>query len=277
MIILKSKPREYVHASKIEEIMRLEAQAKALESTFERELTLLDLHPGMRVLDAGCGTGAKTRKIALKVKPGHVVGVDIDPIFISYAKQFAQNEAIKNIQFEEGNIENLSFDDTVFDVTYCSLVLMHVHNPVKTLIELKRVSKPGGYVAVSDNDDGGIIAFPNSPKFFKLWNQFGELAMKRGEDRHIGRQLYSFMSQAGLQAISIHPLPLYATYQNPSMLEMLVSVPLQILEQEQEEMIQSGVATAQEFEEARQEVHLALTNPGAFVMGINFFATGKVI
>ena len=276
MIILKPKPHSYVHASKLEEISRLEAQAKAFEVIFEKELNLLNLKPGMKVLDAGCGTGAKTRKIALRVKPEQVFGVDLDPVFIQHAKQFAQNKAIKNIRFEVGNIDDLTFNDALFDLTYCSLVLMHVHNPVNTLIELKRVTKPDGYITVSDNDDGGIITFPNSPKFFKLWNTYGELAKKRGEDRHIGRQLFSLMSQAGLHSIKIYPLPLYATQQNPSMLQILASVPLQILHQEQEEMLQAGIATPQDFEEASNEVHSILKNPGAFIMGITFFAIGRV-
>ena len=277
MIILKSKPRLYVHASKIEEISRLEAQAKALEVIFEKELNLLNLKPGIQVLDAGCGTGAKSRKIALRVKPGQVFGIDLDPVFIKHAKEFAQNKGIKNIRFEVGNIDDLRFNDALFDLTYCSLVLMHVYNPVNTLIELKRVTKPGGYVTVSDNDDGGIIAFPNSPKFFTLWNKYGELAKNRGEDRHIGRQLFSLMSQAGFHSIKIYPLPLHATQENPSMLQMLVSVPLQILQQEREEMIQVGLATAQDFEEAIKEVQLTLKNPGAFIMGITFFSIGRVI
>jgi ubiquinone/menaquinone biosynthesis C-methylase UbiE len=156
MIILKPKPRLYVHAGKIEEISRLEAQANVFEVTFEKQLNLLNLKSGMQVLDAGCGTGAKTRKIALRVKPGQVFGVDIDPLFIKHAKQFAQNKSIKNIRFEVGNIDDLRFKDALFDLTYCSLVLMHVQNPVNTLIELKRVTKLGGYVTVSDVDNYGI-------------------------------------------------------------------------------------------------------------------------
>jgi len=84
---LSDKPREYVHAGSIEEALRLEAQAKAPGKIVERELEILGLKPNMKVLDAGCGTGAVTRKIALKVHPEEVIGVDIDPLFINEAKK----------------------------------------------------------------------------------------------------------------------------------------------------------------------------------------------
>ena len=104
----------------------------------------------MNVLDAGCGTGAVTRRMAAKVSPGEAHGVDVDSLFIDEARKLAANEEISNIRFSLGDIDNLKFDDSTFDVSYCRLVLMHVKNPVKTVTELKRVTKRGGIVAVSD-------------------------------------------------------------------------------------------------------------------------------
>lgn len=59
--ILNSKPKEYVHAGKLEEVARLEAQDKALSRILDKEFEILGLKPGMNVLDGGCGTGAVTR------------------------------------------------------------------------------------------------------------------------------------------------------------------------------------------------------------------------
>ena len=160
--------RKYVHAGSIEEVARLEAQAKAFEEQLESELRILDLKPRMKVLDAGCGTGAITRKIASKVFPEQACGVDIDPVFISEAKKLAANDHINNVSFDLGNIDSLAFDNGTFDLSYCRLVLMHAKNPVKTVTELKRVTKKGGIVAASDTDDGGVILFPAAPKFSAL-------------------------------------------------------------------------------------------------------------
>jgi ubiquinone/menaquinone biosynthesis C-methylase UbiE len=267
---------KYVHAGKLEEVVRLEAQAKAFGRLLEKEFEIVGLKPGIKVLDAGCGTGAVTRRMAAKVSPGEVHGIDIDSLFISEAKKLATNEGIKNIGFELSDVDDLKHDDGTFDVSYCRLVLMHVKNPVKTVTELKRVTKKGGIVAVSDNDDGGVITYPEMPKMMDMWAKYGRSAKTRGEDRYIGRQLFSIFSQVGLSPITIYPLPIHATQQTPEMLKMLVSVPVQIVEQCKETMMKEGLVTAEHYEEAMKEVRAFLSHQGAFAMGLTFLAVGKV-
>jgi ubiquinone/menaquinone biosynthesis C-methylase UbiE len=271
------RPREYVYAGKPEEAMRLEAQAKAFEKIIEKELQILDLKPNMKVLDAGCGTGAVTRKMASKVHPEEAYGIDLDPLFISEAKKTALSEGIKNAKFELGNIDGLTYDDGMFDLSYCRLVLMHVRSPVKTIAEFKRVTKKGGIVAASDVDDGAILAFPEAPRFFDLLSRLGRFARTRGIDRYVGRKLFSLFSEAGLESVNIYPLPAYATQQNPDALKMLVSVSTQIAEQDKDAMIREGATTAKDYEEAMQEVQLMLKHPGAFAMGMTFLAVGRVV
>jgi len=267
---------KYVHAGKLEEVVRLEAQAQAFGRLLEKEFEIVGLKPGMKVLDAGCGTGAVARRMAAKVSPGEVYGIDIDSLFISEAKKLATNEGIKNIGFELGNVDDLKHYDGTFDVSYCRLVLMHVKNPIKTVTELKRVTKKGGIVAVSDNDDGGVITYPEMPKMMDMWAKYGRSAKTRGEDRYIGRQLFSIFSQAGLSPITIYPLPIHATQQTPEILKMLVSVPVQIMELCKETMVKEGLVTAEYYEEAMKEVQAFLSHPGAFAMGLTFLVVGKV-
>lgn len=274
--ILNSGSKEYVHAGKLDEVARLEAQGKALSGILDKEFEVLGLRHGMNVLDAGCGTGVVTRKMAKKVSPGEAYGVDIDSLFIDEARKLAANEGINNIRFGLGDIDNLKFDDGIFDVSYCRLVLMHVKNPVKTVTELKRVTKKGGIVAVSDSDDGVVVVYPEMSKIMDLYSKYGRWAKMRGEDRYIGRQLFSIFSQAGLSQIQIFPFPNHATQQNPEMLKTLVSVPLQIAELGKDTMIKQGLMTAEEYAEAMKEVHIFLAHPGAFAMDLSFLAVGKI-
>ena len=111
-------PRKYIHAGKIEEAKRLEAQAEALQGKTERELQMIGIKPGMTVLDAGCGTGAVSRMIAQKVSPGIVHGIDIDPVFISEAQKLAASKGIDNIKFDLGDVNKLKFKDNTFDLIY---------------------------------------------------------------------------------------------------------------------------------------------------------------
>jgi ubiquinone/menaquinone biosynthesis C-methylase UbiE len=273
---LTDESRKYFLAGSLEEVVRLEAQAKALEEVLENELRILDLKPNMKVLDAGCGTGAFTRKIASKVFPEQACGVDIDPVFVSEANKLAGNEHIANVRFEIGNIDSLKYESGTFDLSFCRLVLMHVKNPVKTVAELKRVTKKGGIVAASDTDDGGLITFPETPKFSALWAKYGQRAMRRGENRHIGRQLYSIFSESGLNPVNIYPFPVYSTKQTPETLKMLISVRVQIIQSDIDAMIREGLTTKEEYEDALKEISQMPSHPGALVMGLFFLAVGKV-
>jgi ubiquinone/menaquinone biosynthesis C-methylase UbiE len=273
---LSNQPKKYSFGGKPEEVQRLEAQGRAYGRLLDKEMEFLSLKPGMRVLDAGCGTGVVTRRMAIKVSPGEVQGVDMDSLFIEEARKIAVKKGVSNIKFSVGNADDLKFEDDVFDLSYCRLVLMHVKDPLKTVAELKRVTRSGGTVAISDQDDGGILVYPELPKMMYMFSKYGSLAKMRGEDRFIGRKLFSIMERAGLSPITIYPFPIYATQQNPEMLKMLVSVPVQIVESSKDDMINHGLTGAEDYPEAVKEVQEFLNYPGAFVMGITFLAVGKV-
>jgi ubiquinone/menaquinone biosynthesis C-methylase UbiE len=271
---MSDKPRTYGWAGLPEEVQRLEAQAKSMEAILNRELQIMKLTSNQRILDAGCGSGAVTRKIAQHVSPGEAVGIDIDPIFLENAKKLAENEGIKNIRFKLGNIDNLSYEDEYFDGSYCRLVLMHVNDPVHSVGELARVTKRGGFVAVADNDDGVVISYPHAPKFQKLWRLYGQRAKEKGENRYIGRELYSIFSEAGLGSIQIFPFPMFATQDNPEVLRGLVSIPMEIIAISKDDMVDEGRFSEKEYLEMVEEVEETLSHPGGFAMGMSFFAVG---
>jgi ubiquinone/menaquinone biosynthesis C-methylase UbiE len=271
---LSDKPREYDWAGLPLEVQRLEAQAKSMEMVVLKELELMRLKPNMKVLDAGCGTGAITRKIAQIISPGEAYGLDIDPFFIENAKKIAELANVKNIRFDTGNIDDLSFEDGLFDKTYCRFVLMHVNDPAHTVKELSRVTKKAGTVHVSDTDDGALVVYPPVPKFQELWMKFGQRSKENGMNRYIGRELYSIFSKAGLKSIQILPIPIYSTQDNPTVLKHLASIHMDILAQSKENMVEEGWLTEHEFIKMVDEVENALRHPGAFVMGLSFLATG---
>jgi len=276
VVHLSDEPRTYGWAGLPEEAKRLEAQAAAMNPILERELDILSLSPKMKILDAGCGTGAVTRKIAQIVSPGEVVGFDMDALFLETARKLAEIENINNARFELGNIDDIPYNDGYFDKAYCRLVLMHVNDPVKSVRELARVTRHGGLVAVSDNDDGVIISFPHAPKFQELWSRYGQRAREKGENRYIGRELFSIFSEAGLSSIQVYPFPLYATMENPVLLRGIVSVPMDVIGISKDAMVEEGWFTEADYLEMVDEVESAFSHPGGFVLGMSFFATGVV-
>ena len=120
------------------------------EGVIQRAIDWLEIPLGSRGLDAGCGEGSLTLMLAEMVgADGHITGVDIEPYFLSYAKEqaFGQNMS-ERVSFERSDIENLKFADGSFDWMWsvdCGCYNCGDH--LKVLKEFARVVKPGGFVA----------------------------------------------------------------------------------------------------------------------------------
>ena len=270
------KPQRYVRGGESEEASRLETQAKIMNPLLEKQFEIMGLKPNMKVLDAGCGSGAITRLIARKVFPEEVVGLDMDPSFIEEARRLAESEGIENIRFDIGNIEDLSYDDGSFDLSYCRFVLMHVNDPVKAVSELKRVTREGGSVAGSEPDDGTVIFFPPLPKFEELGSIFYDYCKEIGINRFMGRELFATFSQAGFNSTDVHPLPMSFTQRYPDILKRAIYNWPHLLKTRKEGMISHGFITSEYFDEVLKEVDVWLKHPGSFLMGNMIFAIGKV-
>ncbi|MFW9910267.1 MAG: class I SAM-dependent methyltransferase [Candidatus Thorarchaeota archaeon] len=273
---MTNRESDYVKRGTEEEVMRLELQAVAVSEIIDKEIEAMNIQSGMSILDAGCGSGAITRRFAKKAHPAKVTGVDFDKLFLERARSIAEDEDIDNVEYESGDIDNLTYSDESFDLTYCRLVLMHVKNTVDTVKELRRVTKKGGIVAVSDQDDDAVIIHPYMPKAMELWRRYGQWAKKMKMDRYIGKQLFSILSQAGLERVKIFPFSMYRTQETPEQLKMLVSVPVQIIEGSKEELLKDGVLTEEEFDLSLKETESFGKHPGAFVMVTFFLAIGYV-
>ena len=127
-----------------------------MESGMQRQvIAALDLDAPLAVLDAGCGTGALTRKIfdAMPGGPGRrVVGVDAAEAMIRIAQRKAGNR--DGLLFEAALAESLPHHGGCFDRVVSTLFFHHLHYALKVraLDELWRVLRPGGRGVVLDVD-----------------------------------------------------------------------------------------------------------------------------
>lgn len=103
----------------------------------------LDLAPGLRWLDVGCGTGALLEAVVEGARPSSVWGVDTSEEFTAAAGLHLGGKA--NVRVADG--ENLPFDDEDFDVVVSGLALNFIPDPLAAASEWRRVTKPGGVVS----------------------------------------------------------------------------------------------------------------------------------
>jgi len=114
------------------------------------DLERLEVEPGHRVLDAGCGEGRHC--FGCLSRGARVVGFDLDFDSMRDASKRLRKEAAAANSFGEmtqGNIFQLPFDNASFDRVICSEVMEHVHDYKGAAAELARVTKPGGRIAVT--------------------------------------------------------------------------------------------------------------------------------
>jgi ubiquinone/menaquinone biosynthesis C-methylase UbiE len=121
-------------------------------------LDLVEIEPGMNILDVGCGTGSLT--IAAKQKQGvegKVVGVDPSSNMVNLAQGKAEKAGV-TIDFQVGVIEKLDLPDDQFDLVLSSLMMHHLPEELKLtgLEEVLRVLKPAGKLLIIELDPGAF-------------------------------------------------------------------------------------------------------------------------
>jgi arsenite methyltransferase len=113
--------------------------------------TLGRLEADERVLDLGCGAGTDTLIAAQMVGPeGRVVGIDMTPEMLAKARAAAEEMAVRNIDFVEGEVERLPFEDETFDVVISNGVIDLIPDKDAVFAEIGRVLVPGGRIQIAD-------------------------------------------------------------------------------------------------------------------------------
>ncbi len=112
--------------------------------------------PGEIILDLGCGRGRETFAAALQAgASGKAYGLDLTKAMVDVATAAAdaspdvQNGSMQ-VEFVQGDIENLPFADQMFDVIISSCVINHARDKERVYREIYRILKPGGRFIVAD-------------------------------------------------------------------------------------------------------------------------------
>ena len=117
--------------------------------SIEALAAFMDLKPGMRLLDVGCGVGGPARYFAER---GCVVtGIDLTEEFVRTAKELTKLLKLSEAaQFQQGSALELPFESRAFDACYMVHVGMNIKDKPLLFREVGRAIRPGGRFAIFD-------------------------------------------------------------------------------------------------------------------------------
>lgn len=104
------------------------------------------VRPGQRLLDVACGTGVVS--ITAARVGARVTALDLTPALLEVARANMQTAGVE-IDWHEGDVEKLPFDDATFDVVTSQFGHMFAPRPDVAIAEMLRVLVPGGTIAFS--------------------------------------------------------------------------------------------------------------------------------
>lgn len=107
-------------------------------------LNWLDVPPGSRWLDVGCGTGVLSQTILQWADPREVKGVDRSETFVAFALEQVIDE---RVSFVVGDAQRLPIESSRYDAVVSGLVLNFIPDQAKAVQDMARVVKPGSVVA----------------------------------------------------------------------------------------------------------------------------------
>jgi SAM-dependent methyltransferase len=107
----------------------------------------LDLQPGERVLDVGCGAGSTTRALAAQVSPGEVVGVDLSVPMIEEGRRRIQAAGLGNARLVQADVEVADLGTAAFDAAFSRMGVMFFPDPIRAFANVASALAAGGRLA----------------------------------------------------------------------------------------------------------------------------------
>ncbi len=184
-------------------VRNLDAQARAIWPQEAPLFRRYALPAAPRILDAGCGTGEASSRLAELFPHANVLGVDIVDPHIALAR--ARYAALApRLSFEHQSVFELQLPDNSFDLTVCRHVIQSIPRADRVIAELVRVTRPGGYLHLIP-EDYGMLHFQSGPLDpSNFWHQAApSFGSATSTDLFIGRNIFGILAAQNLKDITM--------------------------------------------------------------------------
>ena len=258
---------DYVHGYSEEEANRLVDQANTLANLLHEGT---EYPAGSKILEAGCGVGAQTVRLAKSSPDAQITSIDISEDSIKQAKELVEQNGFSNVEFQKADLLNLPFEDETFDHIFVCFVLEHLKDPVAALESLRRVLKKGGSITVIEGDHGSCYFYPETKEAVKAWNCLIKCQKSLNCNPMIGREIYPLLANSGFKDIQVSPKIVYVDSSKPDLVEGFnKKTIIAMVEGVKEQAIDSGMMDAESWEKGINGLYKTTEPDGVFFY--NFF------
>jgi len=184
-------------------VRNLTAQIEAIWPQEEPLFRRYGLEGDLRILDAGCGTGEASSRLAALYPHARVLGVDILEQHLALARARWAGVGGR-LAFEHRSIYELGLPERTFDLVVCRHVLHSIPHADQVITELARVTKRGGRLHLIPEDYDMLHFQRTAPDPREFWHDVPDRFGRRtGTDLCVGRHAFTAFERLGLEDITM--------------------------------------------------------------------------
>jgi SAM-dependent methyltransferase len=251
-----------------QELARLRAQVALSWDAELRRLRYGGLCDGQRILELGCGPGFFTERLLEAFPRSELTVLDSDEELLGVARQ-ALAHAGGRVQFVRADASATGLRDDAFDVAVSRYLFQHLPDSESTMVEIKRVLRPGGIHFVIDVDDGlWGLAHPAFPGVRACHLARARAQSQHGGTRTVGRLLWRLMKGAGFGDVD---LDLFCYHSDALGVDRCAE---QFDMDQFMPLVQAGLLSWDDYLHGSAARQAFLSSPEAFVLMVGFMARG---
>jgi SAM-dependent methyltransferase len=257
----------YLLGRSLREEERLHKQVQELAGEARWLLDQLEIRPGARAIELGCGPRGVLELLSERVGPtGTVIGLDRNEGLVASAREHVVEHQLINVEVVQGDARATHLLKGSFDVVFCRLLLVNVPQPEQVVDEMVSLLRPGGVLASHEADYLSHGCDPPSPAWDRLFEIFQAYSRAKGVDLSVGRRTHRLLRDAGIVELRVNPvIHVYPPGHNRR------SIFLDFVENIRDELVREGFARSEELNELTQDLKRHLDDPATLVVSHLFF------